>query len=146
MKTPFLIGRILFGGFFLYSGINHLVRRRELAQYARAKGVPLAEQGVPLSGILLLIGGSSILLGLKPKLGAAAIVTFLASAAPAIHDFWTAQDPRERQNEMIHFMKDVALLGAALALTGNEEPWAASISLGSRKPSRIESARRLLVA
>lgn len=146
MKTPFLIGRILFGGFFVYSGINHFVRKREMAQYARAKGVPLSAHGVTVGGVLLLIGGTSILLGLKPKLGAAAIVTFLASAAPTVHDFWTAQDPQQRENEMIHFMKDVALLGAALALTGNAEPWDVSVPFRTRKPSLLESARKMLAA
>ena len=40
METPFLIGRLLFAGFFINSGISHLQKRKEMAEYARAKGVP----------------------------------------------------------------------------------------------------------
>ncbi|HZU28872.1 MAG TPA: DoxX family protein [Bryobacteraceae bacterium] len=129
MKVPFLIGRLVFGGFFLYNGINHFRNRRPLSQYAGAKHVPQPEAAVMVSGAALLIGGTSILLGIKPKLGAAAIIGFLAGVSPMIHDFWHAQDPGQRQNDMIHFMKNIALLGAAVALASVEEPWPASVPM-----------------
>jgi putative oxidoreductase len=137
MKATHLIGRILFGGFFLYSGIHHLMRRRELAQYAGAKNVPLPDAAVEATGIMLLIGGGSVLLGLKPKIGTAAIMAFLAGVSPVMHDFWSQEDPQRRQNEMVNFMKNLALLGAALALTGAKEPWPASVSLEGRKLSKV---------
>jgi putative oxidoreductase len=127
MKAAFLIGRIIFGGFFLYNGINHLNQRKMLAQYAGSKNVPMPDAAVTATGVALIVGGTSVLLGLKPKLGAAMIVAFLASVSPMMHDFWTAQDPNQRMNEMIHFSKNMAMLGAALALMGVEEPWAASV-------------------
>src|SRR5262249_39627963 len=43
MKAPFLIGRLLFGGFFLYNGIHHLMKGRQMAPYAQSKGVPAPE-------------------------------------------------------------------------------------------------------
>ncbi len=127
MKAAFLIGRLVFGGFFLYSGLNHFKQREGLTKYAGAKNVPQPEQAVMLSGLMLVLGGASIMLGLKPKLGAAAIAAFLATASPAIHDFWTHSDPNARQSEMINFTKNLALLGAALALGGVKEPWPASV-------------------
>jgi|SRR5579884_3492224 len=130
MKIPFLIGRLIFGGFFVYNGINHLVKRSALAQYAGAKNVPAPDVAVTVSGIAMLIGGTSILLGVKPKLGAAAIIGFLASVSPTMHNFWAAEDPGQRQNDMIHFAKNIAMLGAAVALLGVEEPWPASVPVG----------------
>jgi hypothetical protein len=47
---------------------------------------------------------------------------------------------------MIHFMKNLALLGAALALMGSKEPWPVSIPLGQKKPSPLESVWRALAA
>ena len=127
MKAPFLIGRLLFGGFFLYSGINHLRKHREMAPYAEAKGVPKPDFAVTAVGVPLVVGGASLSLGVKPKLGAAAIIGFLAGVSPIMHDFWSKQDPNERQNERINFMKNLALAGGALALMGVEEPWEASV-------------------
>jgi len=45
MKAPFLIGRILFGGFFLYSGINHLRQRKGVEEPWEAS-VPVARPSV----------------------------------------------------------------------------------------------------
>jgi putative oxidoreductase len=129
MKVPFLLGRMVFGGFFLYNGINHFVQRKSLAQYAKTKKVPVADVAIPASGVALLIGGASILLGIKPKWGALAIASFLATVSPSIHDFWRAEDPNQRMNDMTNFAKNMALLGAALALMSVEEPWPVSVPL-----------------
>jgi putative oxidoreductase len=148
MKTTFLIGRILFGGYFVHAGINHFLQTKNVAQYAGAKGVPMPDVAVQATGALMVTGGMSIVLGLKPKYGAAAIVAFLAAVSPWIHDFWQHEDPQRRQAEMVNFTKNLAMLGAALALAGVEEPWSASIR--AARPSVIdrvtETARRLLAA
>jgi putative oxidoreductase len=148
MKAPFLIGRLLFGGFFLYAGINHLRHRKEMAPYAGEKGVPAPELAVALTGVPLIIGGTSLLLGLKPKLGALAILGFLAAVSPVMHDFWSKEDPNERMNDMVNFSKNLALAGGALALMGVEEPWEASISSGPRSTlgSRVKALGRKLAA
>jgi putative oxidoreductase len=127
MKAVFLLGRLIFGGFFVYNGINHLKQQQGLSQYAGAKQVPNPELAVMISGIALLVGGGSVILGLKPRIGTLAIIGFLSTVSPVMHDFWRAQDPQQRQNDMIQFSKNMALLGAALALIGIEE-WPASIA------------------
>jgi putative oxidoreductase len=148
MKAPFLIGRLLYGGFFLYNGINHFRQRKYLAQYAQSKNVPLAELSVVASGIALTVGGASILLGVKPKVGSIAILGFLAGVSPVIHDFWRAEDPNQRTNDMINFMKNMALAGGALALMGVDEPWPASVPVA--QPDAVDRlknyARRRRVA
>jgi putative oxidoreductase len=130
MKAPFLIGRMLFGGYFLYNGINHLKNRHQMVPYVEAKGVPAPKISVIASGIPLIIGGASVLLGVKPKLGAAAIIGFLAGVSPIMHDFWRNEDSNERQRNMRSFMTNMALAGGALALAGVEEPWEASVPVG----------------
>lgn len=140
MKAAFLLGRLVFGGFFLYSGIHHFQDRKMLAQYAGSKKVPLPELAVTASGAALVAGGASILLGIKPKLGTLAIMGFLAGVSPLIHDFWSQQEPGQRQVEMANFTKNMALLGGALALMGVEEPWPASVPVA--QPYALERARR----
>lgn len=140
MKAPFLIGRLVFGGYFLYSGINHFLNRKPLAQYAAAKKVPLPDVAVTASGAAMIVGGASILLGVKPKLGTLAIMGFLGGVSPLMHDFWSHTEPNQRQAEMINFTKNMALLGAALALMGVEEPWPASLPVA--QPNALERARR----
>jgi putative oxidoreductase len=136
MKFPFLLGRLIFGGFFLYNGIHHLRERKQLAQYAQAKKVPAAEVMVTATGIAQLIGGTSILLGVKPKIGGLSVAGFLAAVSPVMHDFWRAQDPGQRMNDMINFTKNMALLGAALSLMSVEEPWPVSLPVGKKSRFR----------
>ena len=120
MRAAYLLGRTALGAFFLYNGIHHFQDRRQMAQYAAAKGVESAEPAVIASGALLTVAGLSLALGAKPKLGALAGVTFLAGVTPRMHDFWNVQDAGQRQNEMIHFSKNVALLAATLTLLDHD--------------------------
>ena len=127
MRTLFVLGRAVFGGFFAYSGINHLQHAEHMGHYAATKGVPAPEQAVPATGALLLAGGLSVMTGFQPRRGLAAIISFLVPVTFQMHRFWEEADAQKRQNEMIHFMKNMALVGAALALTQIKEPWPASI-------------------
>jgi putative oxidoreductase len=91
---------------------------------------------VPITGVDLILGGLSLLSGVKPKMGAAAIIGFLAGASPIMHDFWKLEDPNQRMNEMINFTKNMALAGAALALMSVREPWPVSVPVAQPKPVR----------
>ena len=140
MKAPFLIGRAMLGGFFIYNGIHHFQETDMIAGYAKSKGVPLAKVGVMATGAALIVGGASLLTGIKPKWGSAALIGFLGTVSPTIHDFWNASDPQQKQNDMINFAKNLALAGATLALAGVDEPWEASVPV--LQPSRTEQAKK----
>ena len=127
MKGLFLAGRLILGGFFLYNGINHFKQKEGMAQYAGAKNVPNPELAVLASGAMLAAGGASLVLGLKPKFGILPLLGFLATASPMFHDFWNEEDPQMKQNQLINFSKNIALLGATLALMGVED-WPLSVA------------------
>lgn len=114
--AAFLVGRVLFGGVLAFMGLNHFMQADQLAGYAEMKGLPAPNLSVYGSGVLLILGGASVVLGVAPVVGAAALVVFLAVATPLFHDFWTVEDPEQRQAEMTNFLKNVALVGGALVL------------------------------
>ena len=116
MDLILVIGRILFGGFFLMSGINHFTKLEAMTGYAKYKKLPAAKLGVLISGLMLVIGGISIILGYYADLGALLLAIFLVLAAVIFHNFWKETDATAKQNEMLGFMKDMALAGAALIL------------------------------
>jgi uncharacterized membrane protein YphA (DoxX/SURF4 family) len=127
MNELFLIGRLFFGGFFAYNGLNHFIGLADAAQYAAAKGVPMAEAAVLLTGALLLLGGLAVLLGVLPEIGLACIALFLVGVTPVMHNFWDLAEPAQRLNDMGHFMKNMALLGASLMMLAVPRPWPYSI-------------------
>ena len=128
-------GRLIFGGYFLYNGINHFVERQSLVEYAKSKGVQAPEAAVAGSGLLLLGGGLSLLTGAFPKLGAAMISTFLLGVSPRMHAFWREQNPQQRMHEMVNFTKNMALIGASFLAAARLEPWPMSVRFN--KASRL---------
>jgi uncharacterized membrane protein YphA (DoxX/SURF4 family) len=120
METTILyLGRILFGGYFVFSGINHFKSLGMMAGYAKSKGTPLPKFSVASSGLLLLAGGFSVLFNVLPVIGYAALILFLIPVTFVMHAFWKIQDPMAKMGEMVNFMKNIALLGAVLMLAAH---------------------------
>ena len=109
------LGRFFFALIFLMAGANHF--NKQSIGYAASQGVPLASIAVPLSGVVAIAGGLSILLGYRAKLGAWLIVLFLIPVSLMMHKFWTVTDPMMAQIQMILFMKNVSMLGGALLIS-----------------------------
>ncbi|PZF81061.1 DoxX family protein [Jiangella anatolica] len=116
MDVVFLIGRILFVAVFLGSSAAHLSDRGAMAGYAESRGVRPGQPAVWITGAQILIGGLSVLLGVWMDVGAILLALFTLSTALLMHRFWPEKDPTTRQQEMIQFMKDIALAGASLIL------------------------------
>ena len=117
METIILyLGRILFGGYFIFNGFNHFKMLEMMAGYAQSKGAPVPKISVACSGLLLLLGGASVLFDVFPVAGFIALILFLLPVTLIMHAFWKVQDPTAKMHEMVNFMKNVALLGAVLIL------------------------------
>jgi uncharacterized membrane protein YphA (DoxX/SURF4 family) len=133
-KTAHFLGHVVFGGYFLYNAATHFLHHRQLADYARHKGVRAPDLAVVGSGLLLLGGGLSILTGAQPKVGAAMITAFLAGVSPQMHAFWKERDPQRRTGETVNFAKNMALVGAALLAAAHPEPGLMALSRRSGGP------------
>lgn len=130
VAEAFLLGRVVFGGLLAFMGVNHFASADEMAGYAESKGVPAAGVLVPLTGAMLLLGGLGVVLGAFPVLAAGALAAFLLVTTPTMHDFWTLEGEAQR-TEMVNFLKNAALLGAALVLLAlGTEPWPYALNVG----------------
>jgi putative oxidoreductase len=114
MNYVVLLGRVLYVAIFILSAPGHFAAGT--IAYAASKGVPMASIAVPMSGIIALAGGLSILLGYRAKWGAWLIVLFLVPVTLIMHNFWAMTDPNAAQMQQIMFMKNVSMLGAALMI------------------------------
>jgi uncharacterized membrane protein len=77
MRYFFLLGRIIFGGFFIFFGGRHFTRLAVMVPHVAAKGVPLPTLAVLGSGLGAVLAGASILFGLRPRWGVALVALFL---------------------------------------------------------------------
>jgi len=110
-----LLGRLLFVLIFFMAGPNHF--SKQTIAFAASQGVPFASFTVPLSGVLALAGGLSVLLGFRAKIGASLIALFLIPVTLMMHKFWTVHDAMMVQMQMVMFMKNAAILGGALIIS-----------------------------
>ena len=110
-----IISRVIFGGYFIISGVNHLTHRNMLAGYAASKKVPSPKLAVVVSGVIAILGGLGVMLALFVPVSVALIVLFLLPITFMMHNFWALPDANARAMEQVSFMKNIALLAASLA-------------------------------
>ena len=114
MDAVLVIARVLFSIMMIVGGLNHFQQTEAMTGYAQFKKVPAARLSVQLSGLLLVLGGVSVVLGVWADLGALVLAVVLFAMAVKMHDFWTQTDPQTKQSETIGFFKNISMTGGAL--------------------------------
>jgi len=114
MRYAALAGRQLFSIIFIVASAAHF--RPATVEYAVQHSVLLPGVLVPLSGIIALAGGLSVLLGYRTRLGAWLLVIFLVPVTLVMHNFWTISDPIAFQVERALFLRNITMLGGALLI------------------------------
>jgi putative oxidoreductase len=108
-----LIGRILIALIFLLAGFGKLTGFAGTVGYIASKGIPLPQLAAVGAIIVELGGGIMLVVGWKTRLAAAIIFVFTALTALIFHNFWSVP-PDQAQNQMIHFMKNISMMGGLL--------------------------------
>jgi len=108
-----LLGRILIALIFLASSFGKMTGFSATAGYIAGKGLPLPQLLAAGSILVELGGGILLVVGWRARWAAAALLVFTALAALFFHAFWTVA-PEQAQNQMVHFMKNLAMMGGLL--------------------------------
>jgi len=115
MRYAVLAGRQLFSIIFIIASARHF--SPEVIESAARHSVPIPEVLVPLSGMIALVGGLSVLLGFQTRIGAGLLVIFLVPVTVMMHNFWASTDPVTHQIEQAMFLKNITMLGGALIIS-----------------------------
>lgn len=106
-----LLGRILLGLIFVMSGANKITGFEGTQQYMAAQGMPATAFFLTGAIVVEILGGLSVIVGYRGRLGAAALVLFLIPATLIFHtDF-------SDQTQMIMFLKNLSIMGGLLLVT-----------------------------
>jgi putative oxidoreductase len=130
-----LVGRQLFSVIFIIASAGHFTPGT--IALAAEHGVPMAGLLVPVSGVIALIGGLSVLFGFRARIGGTLLVVFLVPVTLTMHNFWSAADAAVFRLELMLFLRNVVLLGCALLVAG---AGAGSLSLDAAMESRALEA------
>jgi putative oxidoreductase len=114
------VGRALLVAIFLASALNHVQKFNGITEAVAAQGVPEPKIAHIVAVAFMFIGGVSVLLGFWARLGALLLALFLGAATFYFHAFWKLPtDSPEFEQQMIHAMKNIALLGAMVMIIAN---------------------------
>ncbi len=121
-----LLVRIFLSTIFLWSGINKIMKPLATIENMSAHGMPLTSIFLVAAIALEILGGLSVLLGVKPRWGATMLVIFLIPATLIFHT------DLNTEIEQAMFLKNLAMLGGLLMLIqyggGNIVLWSADLS------------------
>ena len=134
-----LLGRCMLVTIFLMAAIGQKIPKfSDVAAYMAMEGVPAPK--IMLGGAIafLIVGSISVAIGFKARIGAGLLMVFLILATYYFHDFWTVVNEdaiaqQAKQEQMIHFMKNLSMAGAMLLIIGNG---AGTMSVDSKLRSR----------
>jgi putative oxidoreductase len=106
--TAALVGRFLIAILFLLSGMNKLMQPDATTAYIAAMGLPLPTLSYFGATAVELVGSVLLIAGYRVRPVAFGLAAFTLLAAVFFHrDF-------ADQNQMIHFMKNIAIIGGLL--------------------------------
>jgi putative oxidoreductase len=134
MPAFITFGRILFAVLFIFSGAAKLLNLAATAQMTEKIVLPavLAPYTSQLEGMtgmampqmlaigtgaLELICGLMIALNFGARFFAFVLILFVAAATFYYHDFWNQTGP-DAQNNMIHALKNLSIIGALFMIAG----------------------------
>ena len=110
-----IAGRIVLSVFFLLSGVTKIARNKMMVEYAMSRKLPMPGAAIALAALIELAGGISVLTGFHARIAAAILIVYLIPTTLIFHNFWAASGA-EKQNQGVHFMKNVAIMGGLLIL------------------------------
>ena len=117
-STTVLAGRFLISIIFIMSGFSKIAMYSQMVGYAAAKGLPMAGAGIAVAAAVELLGGLAVLAGFQTRISAWLLFVYLVPATLLFHNFWAMQG-MEQQDNMAHFMKNLAIMGGLLILAAN---------------------------
>jgi len=128
-------GRFLIAALFLLSGVAKIAAPAMIEGYIASAGLPAPLLGYLIAIIVEVGGGLLLLVGFQTRIVALILAGFALAAALAFHNKFS--DP----NEMIHFLKDIAIIGGLLQVAAFGP---GSVSLDARRLSLARSDRRAM--
>ncbi|HSM85664.1 MAG TPA: DoxX family protein [Candidatus Limnocylindrales bacterium] len=123
------LGRLLISILFILSGLGKLLHFSATAGMMASTGIPLARVALVLTLIIEIGGGLALLLGFQMRYAAVIMALFLVPVTLTFHNFWAYQGAQQ-QEQMVNFLKNVAIMGGLLLAAS--APVRAAASLAGR--------------
>lgn len=119
MSVAKFIGRALLASIFIKNGLEHLQNPDPVVRAARGAEIPQPELAVQVNSGVMVGAGALLAVGLFPRLAGTALAASLVPTTVIGHPFWDRQG-REREQQQTQFLKNLALFGALMYVSGHD--------------------------
>jgi putative oxidoreductase len=118
------VAQPMLSSIFVVQGLESFQHPERVAEAAEPVVTPAAgmipvvpgdsEQAVRLNGAVQVVAGTTLGLGILPRLSALVLAGSLVPTTLAGHRYWEIEDPEQRAQQRIHFLKNLSMLGGLL--------------------------------
>ncbi len=110
------VGHTLLASMFIIGGYGAFKQPGGRVTKVENAGIPMARQATILNGGIMLIAGTTLAVGILPKLSALLLIGSLVPTTLVGHNFWDEDAPQNRANQRMHFTKNFAMVGGLIAV------------------------------
>ena len=119
------IGRILFSLIFIASGISKIGDWQKTIDYMESHNMLFIPFFLVMAILLQVLGGLSILINYKTKVGVVFLLVFIIPTTFIFHNFWSLPTETEielvnQHYEMVSFLKNITIIGSLFLIFDNE--------------------------
>ena len=137
-----LLGRVLLSAIFIIAGLEKIPGWTNTLGYMQSKGMHAASFFLACAIVIEIVGGLSILLGYRARVGALMLALYLVPVSLIFHNFWMLSGP-DAQMQFVNFLKNITIIGGLLGIVANG---AGAWSMDSRHENKLEVTRLRSVA
>lgn len=119
MSLTRIIGRALLSSVFIRNGAENLRHPDPIIKATQGAEIPMPELAVKLNSGLIIAAGTLMALGVEPRIMSTTLAASLIPTTVIGHPFWD-RTGQERERQQMHFLKNLALFGALLYISGQE--------------------------
>ena len=143
------VARPLLASMFFYGGVNSILNAKTMAPKAQPVADLLHQMApdvdvspanlVRANGALHVAAATAVATGHVPRISSFILAGSLVPTTAMGHQFWNESDPVARQNQRIHFLKNLSMMGGLLMATLDPDPHKKFI--GRRAKDKVVEAK-----
>ena len=119
-QTFITTGRVLLGLYFLLPGISKIPPYALTIEYMTLHKIPFVSILLPITIILQLALGSSLIIGYRIKESALVLAALTILINIGVHDFWNDYPDKDAGHELQNFIKNLGIFAGLLVLSASK--------------------------
>jgi|SRR5450755_1084368 putative oxidoreductase len=110
------IGHASLGAMFIIGGWGAFSNPGGRVDMVARVGIPRAKEATILNAATMIVAGTTLAVGILPRVSAALLIGSLIPTTYVGHAFWKEETPAGRTGQQTQFLKNLAMIGGLLVV------------------------------